>query len=198
MNQPIKSVKQQRAEAKIAYYRFVELRGELYQREMVPMSEEDLKVVQKNDRFTRKITAPVFYFYSACAVIGGVYAIISGHWPMAIGMFLCTIALVSFSIYLLSYYRELLEQKEKTVITGIITDKEKYSRKYETVYCLKISEQQEVVVDERQYKEFRLGDIVRYETISLERYIRHSISLIGKISEVMQRNDISGNAEHKV
>lgn len=194
MNQlQLKSVKQQKADAEVVYDRFIKLKGELFQKEMVPMGDEDLKIVQKDDRFTRKITAPVLYFFAAGAAIGSIYLGFSGDWTIAIGLFLCAIALVSFSIYLLSYYRELLEQKEKTVITGIITNKEKYKRQYETVYCLMISEQQEVVVNEKQYKEFRLGDIVRYESLSLERYVNHSITLIAKISEIMQRDDSARN-----
>ncbi len=189
----LKSEKQQRAEAKVVYDRFVKLKGELFQKEMVPMSEEDLKAVKKNDWFTRNITAPVFYFFAAGAFIGSVYLIISGDWPIAIGMFLCAIGFVSLSIYLVSYYRELLEQKEKTVFTGIITDKKKYNAKYGTEHFLILSEEQRLVVNEKQYKEFRLGDIVRYETLSLERYINHSINLIGKIGEVLQRDDGTSN-----
>jgi exosome complex RNA-binding protein Rrp4 len=61
---------------------------------------------------------------------------------------------------------------------------------------LMLSEEKEVVVEEKEYKQFHLGDIVQYESLSLERYISHAITLIDKISEVMQRDDIARSAEH--
>lgn len=184
-----KSEKQKNEEAKALYDRFVREKGELFKQEWIPMQDEDLKAVKKNDRFTRRITAPVFYTVAAFAVVGGIYLVTTGDWHIAIGIFLCAIALVSFSLYLVSYYKEILNQKEKLLITGIVTGKSKLSRQYETRYCLKLNEQKEVVVTEKQCKEFHLGDMVQYETLSEERYIKHTITLIGKISDHLNPGD---------
>lgn len=195
MNRPqLKSVKQQKAEAKVIYDRFVKLKGDFFQKEMVPMTDEDLKLIEKNNRFTRKITVPFFVMISSGALGYGLYLAVMQDWIYAGGMLLGGIGLWFFSRYLLHYYRELLELKMKVVITGIITDKEKYRRQYATLYCFTLSEEKEIVVDEKEYKQFHLGDIVRYETLSLERYINHAITLIDKISEIMQRDDIARSA----
>ena len=191
-----KSVKQQRAEAKVVYDRFVKLKGEFFKEEMLPMTEEDFKLIEKKVRFTNRITVPFFVMISFGALGYGLYLAVMQDWIYAGGMLLGGIGLWFFSRYLLHYYRELLELKKKVVITGIITNKEKYNRQYETLYCLMLSEEKEVIVEEKEYKQFHLGDIVQYESLSLERYISHAITLIDKISEVMQRDDIARSAEH--
>lgn len=180
---------QLKAEAMVLYDQFVARNGELFRQEMIPMTEDDLKPVQKNDRFTRRVTAPVFYGVALCSLGGSIYLFFTNDWPIAIGMLLCSIALVSFTMYLTGYYSELISRKEKLVISGIITGKKKYNRNYGADYYLEVSKKKDVAVDQKQYMEFCFGDIIRYETLSEERYIRHSIALIGKISEYIHSQE---------
>jgi hypothetical protein len=183
MNTP-KSPKQQKEEAKIAYDKYVKKhKKNLFKAEMIPMTDEDIALVQKRANFTRSITARVFYVVAGIATLGGIYLLYIGDWALSLVVFLCAMVLVLFLRSLTATYRKLLEQKEKLVVTGIVTSKEKQKRENETLYYLTLSEKKDVVVRKKDYDQYRLGDIVRYETLSEERYISHAITLTGKIGD---------------
>ena len=183
MNPP-KSPKQQKEEAKIAYDKYVKKhKKNLFKTAMVPMTDEDITLVREKANFTSSITARVFYSVATIAMLGGFYLIYIGDWALSLVVFLCAMVLVLFTRSLTATYWKLLNEKEKLSITGIVTNREKRKGENETLYYLTLSEKKDVVVRKKDYEQYKLGDIVRYETLSEERYISHAITLTGKIGD---------------
>lgn len=177
------SIAELKAEARKAYEAFVKVKGDLFQQKFLPMTEEEVKLVEKQARFTRHITVPFFGVVSVAAFGWAMYLLYTHDWYIAISVLISSVGLTFFSRYLLLEYRDLLVKKEKLVFTGIITEKKKYKGQQETSYYFTLSEKQKVAVDDETFKKYHLGDIIQYESLSLERWIKNTVTLISRISE---------------
>ncbi len=162
------------------YTSFTNKHGNLFVQKMAPMTEADLAPVIKNDRFTRKITFPVFISFAIAASCFSLYLFITAQWLYAVGILMASVGLIFFAYYLKTYYAELLNQKEKIILTGIVFRK----RKLRDSILISISDQLEIVVEDEDAKKLRLGDVVEIECLSLERYIKNSVLIKGSISEL--------------
>lgn len=182
-NNPTKSVAELKAEAKHVYEAFVKLKGDLFQQKSLPMNEEEVKLVEKQARFTRHITVPIFGIVAVAAFGWAMYLLYSHDWYIAISVLISSLALIFFSRYLLLEYRDLLVKKEKLVFTGIITEKKRYKGQQETSYYFTLSDKQKVAVDEESFKKYHLGDIIQYESLSLDRWIKNTVTLISRITD---------------
>jgi hypothetical protein len=132
------------SKAQKRYAAFVEVHGELFERKVVPMDAEDVRNVEYNYRFTKRITIPV-----TLGVTVTLFCIILWlgiDWYKAIVGPILILGLAGFLASLVSHYKELLEKKEKTVNKGMVTQKKVFS----SGHCyLFLSEQQHVEVTKK-------------------------------------------------
>jgi hypothetical protein len=165
-----------------SYNDFTKKHGDLYSKRLEPMTEGDIAPVIKNDRFTRKITFPVFISCAILSFCGSIYMFIDADWLYTVGFIMCGIALTSLAYYLRGYYAELLQKKEKVILAGIVFRK----RKLDGSDLISVSDQIEVFLESKDAKRLKLGDIVEIECLSLERYIRNTVSIKGNIAEILK------------
>jgi hypothetical protein len=162
-----------------AYAQFLKQKGDLFERVEVPMDDEDKKEVERLDRFSKKITAPVLLVFGCLAFVGSAYLFYTRNWIPASGILFCSIACAALSIYYKSYYGRLLKDGKKIIIKGIIS-KIVNSRDY---YGLTISEKETIFFIKQQVKGYKAGDIVRCETLSQQEDIKKKIEKIGNIRD---------------
>jgi hypothetical protein len=179
-----KTAKQLRKEVMQRYTKFVSERGDLFEITSELMNAEDISLVEKNDRFARQITSPMVSVVALVAFFWSLYLFFKKEWWMAVSLLGTSAAVFFFIRNLTSYYKELLESNQKQVIKGIISDKMKRGMWLDVSYWLTISGRHKLVVEKVDFKKFHIGDIVRHESLGIERPVKTTLTRIGYINEI--------------
>ena len=164
------------SKAQKRYAAFVESNGELFEKKVVPMDAEDLKNVEYNYRFTKRITIPVTLGITLIAL--GTITWFGMDWYKTLSGVIMLMVLGGFLMSLVSHYRGLLEKKEKTIVKGVVTQKRSFSR---GSYYVFLSEQEEIEVTQEEFKRCVGGEIVEVSFLSKERPLRRSFRIIDQL-----------------
>lgn len=170
-------------ELRAIYEKFLAVKGDLFQSSLAPMNEEEIRILEKDARFTQTITVRVFFIFGILAIGGGIWCIATDTWIPGVGMLTCSIAFFAFSMYYKSSYKDLIEKKEKVVINGVVTNRKTYNGRYGKDYMVTLSRKKDIFIVKEDYEKVKLGDIVQYETLSEDHPIKSSIKVLGHIRE---------------
>lgn len=164
------------SKAQKRYAAFVESSGELFEKKVVPMDAEDLKNVEYNYRFTKRITVPVTLGITLITL--GILLWYGMDWYKILSGVILLFALSTFLWSLVAHYKELLEKRNKTIIRGVVTQKRAFSGGHHYIF---LSEQEEVEVTPEEFKQCLGGEIVEVSFLSKERPLRRSFKIIDQL-----------------
>ncbi len=170
-------------EIKAAYEKFLALKGEVFEVKSVDMNAEEMALVNKAERFNRRITFPFFMVMGVLSIAGGVWALLNRFLIPGLGILLGAIAAIAIGLS----YRGSKQKgpKLKLVITGIVTGRKTYNRQFGKSYLITLSRKKDLFVAKEDYDKIRLGDLVQYETLSETQDIKSGITRLGHINDVM-------------
>jgi hypothetical protein len=170
-------------EIKELYEKFLAVRGKLYEYTSVPMTAAEEQLIEKEARTTQRIFIPLMIVIAIAAWTGGLWLLWEQDWIFGIGITLCAVSVTAFIFYLRSGYRELVIEKKKIIITGVITAKRKYSQQYGNAYMITLSQEKDVYVLKPDFEKATPGQIVQFETLSEEFNHGNTLRTLGHIAD---------------
>lgn len=170
-------------EIKASYEKFLTLKGEVYEVKLADMNAEEVALVEKAERFNKRITLPFFTAMGVLSVAGSVWALWNGFIIPGLGLLLSAVAVIAFA---LSYRGDKPNgPRQKTVIMGIVTGRKMYTRQFGKSYMITLSRKKDLFINQDDYERIRLGDFVQYETLSEAQDIKSGVIRLGHINDLM-------------
>ena len=133
----------------------------------LPMSDEELGVLERNRRLARRVMVPIMVVLGACGFMGGIWAM--GTDTLAIGIGLTFSALIMLGLAW-AYYtsaRKPIARPEKFFVSGIVTEKKKTGSVVTWVYYrIELNNKRYgCYLSEAEFNRVKVGDRVRCERL---------------------------------
>ena len=133
----------------------------------LPMTDEELRIMERNRRLTRRIMVPMMTVLGICGVVGGIFAILTEKSVVGIGLTFSAITMLGFALFYFSDTRKPVELPEKFFVTGVITGKRKRGSAFTSVYYeINLNRgTYTCYVGEEDFKRLKAGDKVQCERL---------------------------------
>ena len=96
-----------------------------YEEGRLPMSEDELVVMERNRRLTRRVMVPMMALLGTSGLAGGVFVWTTGVLAVGIGLAASSIIMLGFAAYYLKDTKQSVERPEKFFVSGVVTGKRK-------------------------------------------------------------------------
>lgn len=133
----------------------------------LPMSEEDLRILERNRRLTQRIMVPLMGLMGTSGIVGGFWAISTQTLAVGIGLTFSSLIMLGFAGFYYADTRKPIERREKFFVTGVITSIKRRGSEFTKVYY-------ELILNDGNYRCFiykediekvKPGDIVQCERL---------------------------------
>lgn len=131
------------------------------------MTEEELRLMERNRRLTRRIMVPMMGMMGTSGLAGGFWAISTETLAVGIGLAFSSLIMLGFAWFYFSDTRKPVERREKFFVTGVITGKKRRGSEFTKVYYELVLNGGKYVcfVYKEEADKVRLGDIVQCERL---------------------------------
>jgi hypothetical protein len=137
-----------------------------YETGRLPMTDEELRIMERNRRLTRRIMVPLMGIMGASGVAGGVFYMAEGWLAVNIGLVISGLIMSGFAWFYYSDSKRPVERPEKFFVTGVITRKRKsgdFTRRY---YSIELNgDRYKCFIDEAEFDRLKVGDRVQCERL---------------------------------
>lgn len=131
------------------------------------MSDEELRVMERNRRLTRHIMVPLMLLLGGSGVVGGIFAITQEVSEVGIGLTSSALIMLLLGWFYARDTRKPIERPEKFFVSGVITDKRKTGSAFTTTYHeIKLNGgKYTCFINEKDFKKLKPGDVVQCERL---------------------------------
>jgi hypothetical protein len=131
------------------------------------MSDEELRLLERNRLMTRRILVPMMAVLGACGFLGGIWAITTDDIAIGIGLTFSAIVMLGFAGFYIIDTRKPAERPEKFFVTGIVTKMKKTGSVVTNVYySIELNDSQyKCFTSEEDFKKIKVGDAVMCERL---------------------------------
>lgn len=137
-----------------------------YEAGRLPMTDEELRIMEKNRRFTRRIGVPLMILMGGCGLLGGIWAIATDASAVGIGLAFSSMIMLGLGGYYFRETRTPVERPEKFFVTGVITKKKMsgdFTRRY---YHIELNNNRyKCFLYAEEFKKLNVGDVVQCERL---------------------------------
>jgi hypothetical protein len=156
-----------------------------YNEGRLPMSEEELRTVEKNRRLMRRLAAPMMGLLGALGLAGGIWAFTTDTILVGSGIVSSSLIMLGFAWYYVSETRKPLDRPEKFFVTGVITGKRKIGNAFTTVYYeLTLNGgKYRCFISEKDFDRLNPGDIVQCERLDENSVDADRVTVTGKVGK---------------
>jgi hypothetical protein len=163
---------------KARYKTIVEQRGELFEDRQESLTDADILDIEKRKR---RLDARSWKAMAAATALAAFFFLIMDPTPDYVEAisFVAFYALIVFGLRYIArrHFDRALQSKKKRVVQGMISAK----TLSDNHYFLHISYKVKIGVRKREYKNSKVGDILRIEMLADDIYINKKIVTLGKI-----------------
>ncbi len=140
---------------------------ESFQVGRLPMTEEELRILERNRRMTRRIMVPLMWAFGALGLGGGVWAIFTDALAVGIGLTFASITMLGFAWFFTMDTKKPVERPEKFFTTGTITGMKKTGSVFTQVYYrIELNDNRyRCFVSEPDFRRIKVGDVVTCERL---------------------------------
>lgn len=133
----------------------------------LPMSDEELRIMERNRRLTRRIMVPLMGLMGACGVAGGIWAISTDTLAIGIGLSFSALTMLGFAWFYAVDTKRPVERPEKFFVTGTVTRMKKSGSVLTRIYySVELNENRYMCyLTEEEFKRIKVGDVVRCERL---------------------------------
>lgn len=145
------------------------------------MSDEELSVLERNRRLTRRIMVPLMSLMGTCGLAGGIFAIATDTVAIGIGLTVSALSMLGFAIFYAVDTRKPVVRPEKFFVTGVITRKRKRGGAFTYVYYeLKLSDDRYTCfVSKKDFERLKQGDVVQCERLEESSVFADRVVVLG-------------------
>ncbi len=139
-----------------------------YEEGRLPMTEEELRMMERNRRLTRRVMVPMMGLMGTSGLAGGFWAISTETIAVGIGLTFSALIMLGFAGFYFADTRKPIERREKFFVTGVITGKKKRGSEFTSVYyelILNGGNYRCFVYNKKDFEKVKLGDIVQCERL---------------------------------
>lgn len=138
-----------------------------YQEGRLPMTEEELRIMERNRRLTRRIMVPMMTVLGGCGLFGGIFAIFTDKSAVGIGLTFSAVTMLGFAWYYFTDTKKQVELPEKFFVSGVITQKRQRGSVFTQVYYeINLNRSKYVCyVSQKDFKRLKVGDKVQCERL---------------------------------
>lgn len=133
----------------------------------LPMSDEELRLLERNRRMTRTILVPLMVALGACGILGGIWAITTDDLVVGIGLASSATVMLGFAVFFALDTKKPVERPEKFFVTGIVTHMKKTGSVITRVYYIvELNDNQyKCYTTEETFRKIKVGDAVMCERL---------------------------------
>lgn len=145
------------------------------------MTEEELRIMERNRRLTRRIMVPMMTVLGGCGLVGGIFAILTDMSAVGIGLTFSAVTMLGFATFYFYDSKKPVERPEKFFITGVITRKKKsgdFTRRY---YSIELNgDRHRCYLTEAEFGKVKVGDHVQCERLVETSVFADRVVVLGK------------------
>lgn len=147
------------------------------------MTDEELKLVERNRKLTRNVTAPIMSVVGILGLVGGIWVLSTETSIIGIGLTSSAIVMISLAVYFFISSRKPVVRVDKFYVTGIVTDRKQTGSILTHVYYqVKLNEDKYTgYVTKQDFKKCQPGDIIRCERLDETSVDVYKVENLGKI-----------------
>lgn len=133
----------------------------------LPMSDEELRLLERNRLMTRRILVPLMALLGTCGFLGGIWAITTEDIAVGIGLTFSALVMLAFAVFFAVDTRKPVERPEKFFVTGTVTKMKKTGSVITNVYySIELNDgQHKCFTTEQDFKKIKVGDAVMCERL---------------------------------
>lgn len=131
------------------------------------MSEDELRLLAKNRRLTRRIMVPMMGLLGGGGLAGGIWTGVTDYLTVGLGLTFSSVIMLGFAAYYFFNTKEPVELPEKFFVTGVITDKKQtgsgFTQRYYRIELNK--DRYACYLTKTDFDRVKVGDFVRCERL---------------------------------
>lgn len=145
------------------------------------MTDEELRIMERNRRLTRRIMVPLMSLMGACGVAGGILSMAEDTSVVSIGLAFSGLVMSGFAWYYYSDSKKPVERPEKFFVSGVVTKRSKsgdFTRRY---YSIELSGgRYKCYITEAEFNNLQVGDRVQCERLVETSVFADRVVLLGR------------------
>jgi hypothetical protein len=178
MRSPEEKLLRQTVKAK--YDKIILDHKKVFDKEIVPFDEADLKEIKKTQRILTFVLGPI-----VIALIGVTLLFVWDGTYMSYLFLIFLLLLIALVFFYNQKFRVILESGKKEVFKGVILDKRKDDDGDSLEYTLMIGEQEWITVAKEDFRSNEIGDVISVEVLNPESSLnlKRKVTRIGNVFE---------------
>jgi hypothetical protein len=152
-----------------------------YETGRLPMSEEELSIMDRNRRLTRRIMVPLMGLMGICGLAGGVYAMAIETMAIGFGLTFASLTMLGFTLFYIADTKKPVSRPEKFFVTGVVSSKRKRGSPFTNIYYeLNLNgDKYRCFISKKDFERLKTGDIVQCERLEETSVYADRVIVIG-------------------
>lgn len=165
------------------YQAYLNTHPDPYQEGRLPMSDAELKLVERNRMLTRNVMVPIMSVIGLLGLIGGLWIVTAEASIVGIGLTTSALAMIGLAVFYYLNTQKPIVRLEKFFVTGIVTDHRKTGGLLTNIYYrVKLNDGRYTgFITKEDFRKCQRGDIIRCERLDETSVNVHRVENIGKI-----------------
>jgi len=165
------------------YQAYLETHPDPYQEGRLPMTDLELKLVERNRKLTLNIMVPIMAVIGVLGLAGGLWIISTERSYVSIGLTSSAVVMLALAAFYYVNSRKPVVRLDKFYVTGIVTEHRKTGGLLSNVYYrVKLNNGKYTgFITKEDFKKCQKGDIIRCERLAETSVDVHKVENLGRI-----------------